>query len=73
MNSEMQDDVWDRAVADRLAKLRSVPVDTSHLERSVRAVIPAATGPRRLSLTRPLRGRWSPASCWRRASSWRSC
>lgn len=31
---------WERAVSGRLAKLRSMPVDTSRLERALRAEIP---------------------------------
>ena len=37
---EHNEDQWERAVARRLAKLRSLPVDTSRLERALRAEIP---------------------------------
>lgn len=33
-------DQWERAISDRLAKLRSMPVDTTRLERALRSQIP---------------------------------
>ena len=40
LEREHNEDPWERAVAGRLAKLRSMPVDTSRLERALRAEIP---------------------------------
>lgn len=56
-------DLVDRAIADRLAKLRTMPVDTSRLEASLRAVLPpppqvtenVGTGRLRVGWFRPLR------------------
>ena len=51
-------DQWERAVSGRLAKLRSMPVDTTRLERALRSQIPQPQPSRgtvpRMSL-RPLR------------------
>ena len=57
MDSDHLDDPLDRAVADRLAKLRTMPVDTSRLEARLRGQIPqpAAAGRRRFFLFGPLR------------------
>jgi hypothetical protein len=49
---------WDQAVSDRLAKLRTMPMDTSRLERALRSQIPPSTQEpvRRMRLfTRPMR------------------
>jgi hypothetical protein len=43
MEDQIQDDRMDRAVAERLSKLRTMPVDTSRLDRALRAQIPAPT------------------------------
>jgi hypothetical protein len=43
MDSERQDDTLDpidRAISSRLAKLRTMPVDTARLEKSIRAQLP---------------------------------
>ena len=49
---------WDQAISGRLAKLRTMPMDTSRLERALRAQIPTASQEpsRRMWLfTRPMR------------------
>jgi hypothetical protein len=49
---------WDQAVSERLAKLRTMPMDTSRLERALRSQIPPSTQEpvRRMRLfTRPMR------------------
>ena len=48
-----KDELWERAVTARLAKLRSMPVDTSRLERLILAQIPRPQQARRDS-----HGRW---------------
>jgi hypothetical protein len=48
---------WDRALSDRLAKLRTMPVETARLEKLIRAQVqpPAAANGRRAIWLRPLR------------------
>ena len=62
MNSEMpyedeQDETLDRAVSARLAKLRTMPVDVTNLEKALRAQLPTPVSRGRLRLLqlRPLR------------------
>jgi hypothetical protein len=41
-SEEYRDEAWDRAVAARLSKLRTMPIDTSRVERALRAQIGVA-------------------------------
>ena len=56
-NNEEYESKLDAAIAARLGRLRSMPVDTSALERSLRAAIPAPAGARMRigAWVRPLR------------------
>ena len=49
------DEALDRAVSARLAKLRTMPVDTSNLDKALRAQIPSAQREWRILSFRPLR------------------
>lgn len=58
MSSDYRDEhaeALDQAVAGRLAKLRTMPVDTSNLDKALRAQIPPLQPQRRILLLRPLR------------------
>ena len=50
-----QDEALDRAMSARLTKLRAMPVDTSRLDKALRAQVPPLRPERRLRLLRPLR------------------
>lgn len=49
------DEALDQAVAARLAKLRTMPVDSSRLDKALRAQIPPVRQERRILSLRPLR------------------
>jgi hypothetical protein len=49
------DEALDRAVSARLAKLRTMPVDTSNLDKALRAQIPSSRHEWRIISLRPLR------------------
>lgn len=51
-NSETQDEGFERAIAARLAGLRSMPVDTSALDRRIQREIPPVPPPRLLRVWR---------------------
>jgi len=53
--TDEHDEAIDQAVAARLAKLRAMPVDTSHLDNALRAQIPPIRQERRILSLRPLR------------------
>ena len=58
MSNEYQDEhdeALDQAVSARLAKLRTMPVDTSNLDRAIRAQIPSPRRQWRILSLRPLR------------------
>jgi len=50
-----QDEALDQAVSARLAKLRTMPVDTSNLDKVLRATIPSSRREWRILSFRPLR------------------
>lgn len=58
MNDEYRDEheaTVDRAMSARLAKLRTMPVDTSNLDKALRTQIPPLRHERRILFLRPLR------------------
>jgi hypothetical protein len=57
MNTPRPDNIapLDQALADRLARLRTMPVDTSHLDKAIEAQIPRPRLRGRRIWLRPLR------------------
>ncbi len=55
MNNDTPNDRLDEATAQRLAKMRSLPVDTSRLDKSIQSSVPRPAGRLRLWQIRPLR------------------